>query len=335
MSSPFGTAMAMLDSVMFSPIVRKLTLCGVPDILEIGPMPAAAIAEKTGLDSLSLTRSLRALTSFGIFSEVAPGTFANNDASRLFRSQPGGLYHWTLFMTSDQVFKAAGALGHTLETGESAHDFAHGQRMWDYLREHPEDNEHFNFGLGEIRKDEQEHLAKAYDWSTVRSVVDVGGGAGHLLAASLQQNPAMRGILFDRTDVLPDAESTLTGLGVRDRCELVGGDFFQPIGVTGDVWILSQILHDWTDAEAKGILKQCRGAMSPNDRLLVVEMVPVPGKPDLNISILDVTMMMMFGEARQRTVAEYETLFAAAGLQLVRELPTGTAFSILEARPVS
>ena len=124
----------------------------------------------------------------------------------------------------------------------------------------------------------------------------------------------------------------LTARGVRERCELVGGSFFEPIEVEGDVWILSQVLHDWPDAECRAILERCRERMSAGDRLLVVEMVPVPGQPDVGIALLDMAMMMFGGEARQRTVDEYNELFTATGFSPARVLTTGTAFSILETK---
>ena len=201
------------------------------------------------------------------------------------------------------------------------------------MRDHPEDNAAFNRGLAEIRKDEQAAIAAAYDWTGVTTVVDVGAGAGALLASIVAENPGVRGILFDRPDVLPDADHLLTGRGVRERCELVGGTFFEPMHVKGDVWILSQVLHDWPDAECRTILAQCRERMSSGDRLLVVEMVPVPGQPDVGIAMLDIAMMIFGGEARQRTEAEYNELFAATGFGPARVVGTGTAFSILEVKP--
>jgi len=201
------------------------------------------------------------------------------------------------------------------------------------MRDHPDDNAAFNRGLAEIRKDDQAAIAAAYDWIGVTSVVDVGAGAGALLASIVAKNPGVRGILFDRPDVLPDANHLLTGRGVRERCELVGGSFFEPMQVNGDVWILSQVLHDWPDAECRAILLRCRERTRSGDRLLVVEMVPVPGQPDVGIALLDIGMMMFGGEARQRTVEEYNELFAATGFSPAGVVGTGTAFSILEARP--
>ena len=98
-------------------------------------------------------------------------------------------------------------------------------------------------------------IAAAYDWTGVTSVVDVGAGAGALLASIVDGNPGVRGILFDRPDVLPDSDHLLTARGVRQRCELVGGSFFEPMQVEGDVWMLSQVLHDWPDAECQTILR--------------------------------------------------------------------------------
>lgn len=276
---------------------------------------------------------MRALSAFGVFREVAPSTFVNSEASSLFRDAPGGLRNYALFATSDQFLRSCAALGHSLETGQAAHDHALGQRVWEYMRDHPEDNVAFNRGLAEIRKDEQAAIAASYNWSGVTSVVDVGSGAGSLVASIIAGNPGVRGILFDRPDVLPDADHLLRARGARDQCELVGGSFFEPMEVIGDVWILSQILHDWPDAECRTILMRCRERMRSGDRLLVVEMVPVPGQPDVGIALLDMAMMTFGGEARQRTEEEYNGLFAATGFRPARVMGTGTAFSILEVSP--
>ena len=273
---------------------------------------------------------MRALTAFGVFREATPERFANTEASALFRDAPGGLRNYALFATSEQFSKSAAALGHSLKTGQASHDHALGQTVWEYMRDHPEDNAAFNRGLAEIRKDEQAAIAAAYDWTGVNSVVDVGGGAGALLASIVAGNPGIRGILFDRPDVLPDADHLLAVRGVRDRCELVGGSFFEPIQVTGDVLILSQVLHDWSDADCHKILARCRERMTAGNRLLVIEMVPVPGQPDVGIALLDIVMMMFGGEARQRTEDEYNKLFVATGFGHARMLPTATAFHILE-----
>jgi O-methyltransferase domain len=331
--SSVEAAMSMLSHMYFSPILGKLIRAHVPDLLDSGPTHAADLARQAGLHPLSTARALRALTAFGLFREVAPSVFDNSEASRLFRDAPGGLRNYGLFATSEQFLKSCAALGHSLETGQAAHDHALGQKVWEYMRDHPEDNVAFNRGLAEIRKDEQAAIAAAYDWAGVTSVVDIGAGAGALVASVLDINPRIRGILFDRPDVLPDADELLKARGVRDRCDLVGGNFFEAISVRGDVWFLSQVLHDWPDAECRQILMRCRERMKSEDRLLVIEMVPVPGRPDVGVALLDMAMMTFGGEARQRTETEYRELFAATELVLTRVVETGTAFSLLEVSP--
>jgi hypothetical protein len=325
--------MSVLSHISLAPILGRLIRARVPDLLDGGALEGAELASQVGLHPLSTVRAMRALTAFGVFREVSPSTFVNTEVSSLFRDAPGGLRNYALFATSEQFTKSCGALGRSLETGQAAHNYAFGQSVWEYMRDHPDDNVAFNRGLAEIRKDEQSAIAAAYDWTDVTTVVDVGAGAGSLVASIVTANPGVRGTLFDRPDVLPDADHLLKARGVRDRCELVGGSFFEPMGVRGDVWILSQILHDWPDAECRVILTRCRERMKSGDRLLVVEMVPVPGQPDVGIAILDIAMMTFGGEARQRTEEEYSRLFAATGFSLRRVVGTGTAFSILEASP--
>ena len=332
-NSGFQAAMSILSHLYFAPILGRLIRARVPDLLDDGPVDSAELASQSGLHPLSTVRALRALTAFGVFREVAPSTFANSEASSLFRDAPGGLRNYALFATSEQFLKSSAALGHSLETGRAAHDHAFGQSVWEYMRDHPEENVAFNRGLAEIRKDEQAAIAAAYEWAGVTSGVDVGAGAGALLASIVADNPGVRGTLFDRPDVLPDADHLLTGRGVRERCELVGGSFFDPMELNGDVWILSQVLHDWADAECQMILLRCRERMNSEERLLVIEMVPVPGQPDVGIAMLDIAMMIFGGEARQRTEEEYNGLFAATGFGPARVIGTGTAFSILEAKP--
>jgi hypothetical protein len=331
-NSGFQTAMSILSHVYFAPILGRLIRANVPDLLDAGVADSEQLAKQAGLHPLSTVRALRALSALGVFRELAPGKFGNSEASSLFRDG-GGLRNWALFATSEHFLKSAMALGHSLDTGQAAHDHALGQTAWQYLHDHPEENEAFNRGLAEIRTDEQAAIAAAYDWAGVTSVVDVGAGAGALLASIVGGNAGVRGILFDRPHVLPDADHLLKTRGVRERCELVEGSFFEPIEVKGDVWILSQVLHDWPDAECRKILERCRERMSSGDRLLVIEMVPVPGQPDAGIALLDITMMMFFGEARQRTEAEYNQLFSATWFGPARVMGTGTAFNILEAKP--
>jgi O-methyltransferase domain len=155
-----------------------------------------------------------------------------------------------------------------------------------------------------------------------------------VLAAILQKRKDKRGILVEQPEVLPAADRLLSERGVRDRCEFLGSSFFDPISAQGEVWTVCQVLHDWPDADCRAILERCHEAMRGTDRLLVIEMLTVPCEPNPRVSNLDMMMLLYFGEARQRTVDEYKELFGATSFELTRVLPTASAFSIVEARPV-
>lgn len=328
------TASSLLSHLYLTPALVALIRGGVPDHLDQGPLPSKDLAKHAGLDELSLTRALRALGAFGAFQDVSPGIFANNSVSDFFRDRPGGFRNAALFWGSEHLLQSAAALGHSIKTGEASFVHVFGESFWDRMRRLPKENELFNRALADFRGDEHRQIADAYDWSGVHTLVDVGGGAGSLLAAILEANKDTRGILVEQPEVLPDAEHLLSERGVRDRCQLLSGSFFNPISAKGEVWAVCQVLHDWPDADCRTILKNCREAMRDTDRLLVMEILTVPCKPDPRASIIDMMMLLYFGEARQRTVEEYNELFGATGLELTRVLPTAGAFSIGEARPI-
>ena len=332
--SDVNAAFGLLSHLYLTPVLVTLIQGGVPDHLEEGPLPASDLARRAGMDALSLTRALRALAAFGAFQEVSPGVFANNTVSDLFRERPGGLRNAALFWGGDHLLQSATALGHSVKTGEASFVHVFGETFWDRMRRLPDEHELFNRALADMRSDEHQQIADAYDWNGVTTAVDVGGGAGSLLAAILEKRPDKRGILVEQPEVLPDAERLLAERGVRDRCQLLGGSFFNPISALGEVWTMCQVLHDWPDADCLAILERCREAMRDTDRLLVIEMLTVPCKPNPRVSSLDMMMLLYFGEARQRTLDEYKDLFRATGFELARVLPTASAFSIVEARPV-
>lgn len=330
----FRTAFGLLSHLYLTPALGALLQGRVPDHLDAGPLPASELARRSGLHALTLTRALRALTAFGAFQEVSPGVFANNTVSDFFRDRPGGLRNAVLFWGGEHVLKSAAELGHSVKTGEASFEHVYGESFWDRMRRRPDEHEMFNRALADLRSDEHQQIAGAYDWTGVKTVVDVGGGAGSLLAAILEKNLGARGVLVEQPEVLRDAEPLLSERGVRDRCEFLGGSFFEPMATAGEAWTMCQVLHDWPDAECRAILQRCRDAMRDTDRLLVVEMLTVPCHPNPGVAMLDMMMLLYFGEARQRTVEEYNELFGATGFELTRVIATPSAFSIVEARPV-
>jgi predicted nicotinamide N-methyase len=179
-------------------------------------------------------------------------------------------------------------------------------------------------------------IVAVYDFSGCSTVVDVGGGTGALLAAVLRSAPGARGVLLDTRPVLAAAEPVLQAAGVADRCQTVAGDFFREVPTGADLYILSNIVHDWDDDSVLRILGTCRAAMRADSRLLIIELVlPNDARPSMG-KLLDLEMLSVTPDGRQRTVAQYEELLTRAGLdstEIVAALP-GAPASYVEAVPV-
>jgi ubiquinone/menaquinone biosynthesis C-methylase UbiE len=175
-----------------------------------------------------------------------------------------------------------------------------------------------------------EAVVAAYNFDGIDTVVDVGGGHGVLMATILRAHPRMRGVLLDLPRVIAGARPQLEAAGVAERCETVGLDFFESVPRGGDAYILAQILHDWDDAQCTAILGNCRRALRPRGKLLIIEQVLPPANEPSFSKWLDLHMLVMLG-GRERTRAEYGAVLEANGLELAEVIPTRAGASIVEA----
>jgi predicted O-methyltransferase YrrM len=222
-----------------------------------------------------------------------------------------------------------------VRTGKTAFGHVHGAEFFDYLGTHSEPAAAFHQAMTSNTARSGATITRAYDFSGIRRIVDVGGGHGLFLATILQAYPAMRGVLFDRPEVVQGAAAALEMTGVADRCEIAGGDFFAAVPPDGDAYLLRQIIHDWDDAQATTILENCRHAMRESGKVLVVERALAPDhRESLGALHLDMEMLVNLG-GLQRTDAEYGTLFESAHLRLSTIVPLGDTdqFCVFEGIP--
>jgi cyclopropane fatty-acyl-phospholipid synthase-like methyltransferase len=223
----------------------------------------------------------------------------------------------------------------SVKTGEPAFERVHGEDLFSYLAKHPDDAAIFNEAMRFVSTAVLTGLLEAYDFSRFPTIVDVGGGTGALLAAILQANPETRGVLADRPDVLSSAAPVLRAAAITDRVETVASDFFQAVPEAGDLYVLSNIIHDWGDEDAVRILQACRQAMPDDGRLLIVELVlPDGGEPSM-AKLADLEMLALTPGGRQRTISEYAGLLEQAGLRLTDAVAatSGRSASYVEALP--
>lgn len=205
-----------------------------------------------------------------------------------------------------------------------------GMTIFEYLAAHPQEASYFNEAMIGFHGDEPQAVASAYSLGAGETIVDVGGGTGNLLAALLEGHPGTRGVLADLPHVIADARAFIQSRGLLDRVAVDATDFFERVPASGDVYILSHVIHDWSEDQCLTILGNCRHAMKPDGRLLIVEMVLPPGDTPHPGKLLDLAMLVMPG-GQERTEEEYRHLLGRAGFQLTRVVPTASAVSIVEA----
>jgi SAM-dependent methyltransferase len=304
----------------------------VADHLAGGPRTADDLARASQSDAPTLHRLLRMLASAGVFREGADGRFENTPLSETLRSDaPGSMRGFARMMVDGYNLHAWADLLECVKTGESAFPRVFGERAFDWFARHPQQAKEFGDSMTSISAMEVPAIAAAYDFSAFAKLIDVGGGHGSLMSAILEKTPKLRGVVYDRPEVVANArtDATARASGIADRLELVEGDFFESIPAGADAVIMKYILHDWEDELCVKILSNCRRAMGPEGRVLVVDNVIPPGNDPQWGKKLDINMLVLTG-GRERTQEDFARLFQESGFRLERVVPTACPLSVVE-----
>jgi len=315
-----------------SQIVYVAAKLNLADHLATGPMSAEQLAERTETHAPSLYRLMRTLASLGILSEDDSHRFALTPVGEAMKAgEPGCARATILSIASGWWIRGFGELLYSVQTGKPGFEKMFGMPIFDWFAKNPEEASLFNETMVGVHGNEPAAVAAAYDFSGMKTVVDVGGGTGNLLTTILASHPTLGGILYDLPHVVREATALIQARGLTDRIKLEAGSFFESVPSGGDVYMMSHIIHDWSEDLCLTILGNCRRAMHPESRLLLIEMVLPEGNTPHPGKMLD--MMMLVGPGgRERTAEEYAALLAKAGLSLTRIVPTDTAVSVVEAK---
>ncbi|GII01125.1 methyltransferase [Planobispora takensis] len=308
---------------------------GCADHLHEGPMSADELAARCGAAPAALGRVLRQLASMGIVTTTAPGVYRLTEAGATLRSDaPDSMRPAVRMIAQEGFWYGLGSLPRTVRTGRSAFVERFGPMYGGYFKENPEAGRLFDDYMVARARPFAEAVASRYDFSGVRTLVDVAGGKGHVLAAVLNSHSNVRGILFDLEQVVPGAREFFAEAGLEDRCECVSGDFFASVPAGADAYMLGSVIHNWSDEDAVRILRNVREAMTDDGRVLLVEMV-VPDDDSPHISKdVDMRMLALFGDGMERSTSEYGELLGKAGLRLNRQVELTAGASIVEALPI-
>jgi precorrin-6B methylase 2 len=334
-----ATLMPLINGYMASRIVHVAAELGIADLLAAGAKSTETLASETGANIRALHRLLRALASLGVIDELEPGRFALNALGAQLRTGvPDSVGNLALMYGSERAWRSWSELRHSILTGTPAFQHVFGMEFFEYFAKNPKQAAVFNEAMAEVTRQVAKEVVTLYDFTPFSTIVDVGGGKGTLVAGILKAAPNLRGIVFDSPSGGAEATQQLQSSGLVERCKVIAGDFFRSVPRGADAYILKNIIHDWDDESSSTILKNCREAISPVGKLLLIERV-MPARIDASEwhqrgAMLDLHMLVMLG-GRERTEDEFRALFAAANFELKRTLllPGAAGYSLIEAIP--
>lgn len=322
----------LIHGLVHTQLIFVAAKLGIADLLADGAKSTTELANATSVIESRLYRVMRALASIGIFAEDKPRQFKLTPLAIPLQSNiPESQRDFAIMMGSQWHVSAWANIMHCLKSEASAFEDVFKCGLFEYLEEHPNDGAVFNNAMTFTSRKHTEAICGAYDFANATTLVDVGGGHGFLLSALLKRHPTLSGILFDLPSVAETATEHLRSEGLDQRCQVVGGDFFEALPKGGDLYMLKYIVHDWDDADAVQILQNCRDAMNPGASLLLIEAVVPARNASFGKTWSDIEMMVMLSNGKERTETEFQDLFSRAGLALRQIIPTRSELSILEA----
>lgn len=294
----------------------------IADHILAGATTATAIAARCDADAQALDRLLLHWTWLGLLQvdQGGAGYGLTDLGAELVSDHPRNRREWLDIHGSvgrgDLAFVE---LLHTVRTGRSAYAARYGVEFWDDLQCTPTLRRSFDSLMDQHVQSDAADIASSYPWDRHRYVVDVAGGNGALLEMILRKHPTLSGCVLELDGPLEDAQARFGSVpALHGRAAATRGSLFEPLPVTGDVYVLSAILHDWPDDDAHTILAGVRAAMGPEACLLVVEAV---GKDGESVDPRMDLRMLAYTGGRERGVRDLARLAAGAGLALERTHP--------------
>lgn len=329
--TPAGELLEMIAMRHVPQALHVVAVLGIADLIAEEPKTADELAQITRSHERSLYRVLRTLVAAGVFAEDKAGHFRLTAIGQPLRSDVAdSVRAASIFLCGESELE--GRLIDCVRSGKTAIELASGTTWIEYYRQ-PARAAVFNAAMTALSNAHYAGVVDAYDFRSIRKLVDVGGGHGRLLSIILAAYPKMRGILFDLPHAVEGGQTTIAEAGLGNRCEVVSGDFFRSVPTGGDAYILSRVIHDWADERAVAILKVVRGVLPANGRLLLFETMIGPSDRLSYPLLSDLNMLIRTGGS-ERSEAEYRALYKAAGLKLTRAIktPSPTRMTIIEGK---
>jgi hypothetical protein len=330
----------MLFGAWTAKVLAEIVRLDVPDALASGPRTADDLVRQAGIraNPAALHRALRACAALGLVTEDSAGRFGPTQLSALLTSDaPGTLKHMVQY-SGGLLWKVWSGLPEALATGAPQASAQLGREFFDYLGANPAELEEFAATSEAHSAVTNAGVLERYDFGGIGTLVDVGGGGGHLAAALLEKYPDLRGVVFDRPEVVESARGRERPRAVASRLTYTAGNMFESVPPGGDAYVLKLILHNWDDASCTTLLRNVCARLAPGGRVIAIDTVlpPLGDVADVPSKLLDLNMLLLL-PGKERTRVEWEALYRAAGLAITALIPVPDAFNIfiIEGRRVA
>jgi hypothetical protein len=333
---PVQSVLGLVRGQWVSLCVRATAVLGIPDALA-EPRDLDGLAASLGADPPALERLLRVLEDLGLVAHLGD-LYSMTPAGETLRiGHPSAMRSLALLQSEPANLAAWGALADAVRTGGAVFEAVNGISNWDYIAADADRSSQFNAAMARRGVAQATAIRSGCDLTDVSTIVDVGGGKGGMLVSLLEHEPTLHAVVADLAHVAADADQAFAAAGLSDRARGVAADFFESVPADGDAYVISNVLHDWSDDDCVRILRSVRAAMSSHARLWIVEMAlgsagRTPAQ-DRDLHLVDLHMLVLFG-ARERTADEYGDMLAAAGFDRGVLLTTESQWDVIEARPI-
>jgi ubiquinone/menaquinone biosynthesis C-methylase UbiE len=315
-----------------------VTSLDVADILHRhGPATAAELVQQHGIaaNPVALERCLRTCAAFGLFSEDSEGRFGPTPMSEpLTIDSPVSVKKLVESFAGNSMWKGFAGLPDSIRTGKPHVREQLGLDWWQFLNANPKELELFGEAMKSNSLASMQGVLDYCDFTDTQKIADIGGGFGHLAVALLEKYPHLRAVVLDVPDLIPIAKQRMQvkDVNVTSRLEYVGGDMFQSVPLA-DAYIFKHIIHDWDDEHCVKVLRNCHSIMKDDARIICIDSVipPMGDTSGATAKIIDIAMMT-FIAGKERTKAQWESLFKDAGFRISSITPLADNFgtSIVE-----
>ncbi|CAF2949113.1 unnamed protein product [Rotaria sp. Silwood2] len=291
------------------------------------------LADVSKTDKVILNKILLILYNFGFIEQVDGTKYKANDITEQLN------FLHSAFIGNKVADRALCNLSKSLKTGNLAWNITYKQSFYETLNENLDLSKAFDEWNHETAKLSLYPIIPFYNFAQFKTIVDLGGGKGYFINEVLQRNKEMQGVLFDRDEVVKNAEVFLNSTNILERCKIVGGSLFKSIPEWGDIYCINRVLLNMSDDQVLQILQNCRLAMKPNAKLIIIDAVisSSTDNPTYTLTLLnDLRLYLLMGGCH-RDKTEWENLLKKASFSVPKILSFEgiSLFSIIEAVPIA